>query len=277
MKQIFSNSDEVIHLFAQQVQHYAANSSRNIYFYDNKIYSYGSHYLLGEFIDKETILINDKGYSVTTSKHISSLSCATTQYEQFYTTKTNLDYVLTNFKYLFEKWIKARKPLKYSSEINNTFEKLNEYIKYTGKKCKRDEAYIEIKKIHKAVNNKDIKELETYRKNKAKRDRLKIKKEFTNKLKDFNNYKINSIRLKNNDKDFLRVSKCGKFVETTQNIKVDVKEAQTLYKMILAGKDIKGYKIGYYTVISLNGFLKIGCHNIDTENMHKIGKQIIKN
>lgn len=275
MKQIFSSSDEVIHLFAQQVQHYGANSSRNIYFYDNKIYSYGSHYLLGEFIDKETILINDKGYSVTTSKHISSLKCATNQYRQFYTTQTNLDIVLNDFKYLFTKWIKARKPLIYSSEINYTFDKLNEYIKYTKKKCKRDQRYLEIKKIHKAVNNNNINELETYRKNKAKRDRLKLKKEFTNKLKEFNNYKINSIRLKNNDKDFLRVSKCGQFVETTQNVKIEIKEAKILYKMILADKDIRGYKIGYYTVIGLNGVLKVGCHNIDKNNMHQIGKQII--
>ena len=45
--------------------------------------------------------------------------------------------------------------------------------------------------------------------------------------------------------------------------------------MIISDKDIKGYKIGYYTVIGLNGTLKIGCHNIDTNNMHEIGKKII--
>lgn len=274
MKKIFSNTDDVIHLFAQQVQHYGANTSRNIYFYDDKIYSYGSHYLLGEFIDKKTILINDKGYSVTTSKHIYSLKYATSQYKQFYTTQTDLENVLNSFKELFKKWLKARKPLKYSSEINFTFDKLNEFIKHTNKKCKTDKRYIEIRKIHKAVNSSDIKELETYRKNKAKRERLKLKKEFTNKLKEFNNYKINSIRLKQNENDYLRVSKCGGFVETTQNVKIEVKEAKTLYKMIISDKDIKGYKIGYYTVIGLNGTLKIGCHNIDTNSMHEIGKKI---
>lgn len=274
MKKIFSNTDDVIHLFAQQVQHYGANTSRNIYFYDDKIYSYGSHYLLGEFIDKKTILINDKGYSVTTSKHIYSLKYATSQYKQFYTTQTDLENVLNSFKELFKKWLKARKPLKYSSEINFTFDKLNEFIKHTNKKCKTDKRYIEIRKIHKAVNSSDIKELETYRKNKAKRERLKLKKEFTNKLKEFNNYKINSIRLNQNENDYLRVSKCGGFVETTQNVKIEVKEAKTLYKMIISDKEIKGYKIGYYTVIGLNGTLKIGCHNIDTNSMHEIGKKI---
>ena len=76
MKKVYSNSNEVMHLFAQQSQSEARSSSNNVYFetpyidnrpYGSKIYSYGRHYLLGEFIDNNTIFINDDGYSVTTS------------------------------------------------------------------------------------------------------------------------------------------------------------------------------------------------------------------
>ena len=63
MKKIFKNTDEVIHVFAQRSQNEGSNQSRSIFFYGDKIYSYGHHYLLGEFIDLDTILINDKGYS----------------------------------------------------------------------------------------------------------------------------------------------------------------------------------------------------------------------
>ena len=73
MKKVFQNTSEVVHVFAQQTQSEGRNQSSSIYFRDNKIYSYGSHYLLGEFINNETIIINDFGYSVTTSKHISEL------------------------------------------------------------------------------------------------------------------------------------------------------------------------------------------------------------
>ena len=60
-------------------------------FRDNKIYSYGSHYLLGEFIDDETIIINNEGYSVTTSKHIGLLINATRDKRQFLKLKQTLN------------------------------------------------------------------------------------------------------------------------------------------------------------------------------------------
>ncbi len=37
-------------------------------------------------------------------------------------------------------------------------------------------------------------------------------------------------------------------------------------------KDIKGYNIEGYTVISLNGTLKIGCHNINMDSVKRLDK-----
>lgn len=91
-------------------------------------------------------------------------------------------------------------------------------------------------------------------------------------LVKFYSYETDYIK---NDEDFLRLSKEGQKVETSQGVEVAVNEAQLLYKMILSNKDIKGHKIGNYTVISINGTLKVGCHNINIESMHKVGKQLI--
>ena len=283
MKTVFSKADDVFHVFAQQTQTDAKNTSRNVFTrrsnydlnYADEIYSYGHHYLLGKFIDKDAILINDRGYSVTTSKHISGIRYATRQYRQFYTTKTDLDLVHGQIKYLFNKWAKARKPILYSSEINNLFNSLNEYIDYRKLKIKRNPKYTEIKKIHKAVNNNDTQALEKYRKNKAAREKAALKKKLNKALEKFYNYEIYTVRLGQN-KDYLRLSKCGKYVETTQGVKVSLKSAKLLYLMIKQGKDIKGHKIDNYTVISINGALKIGFHNIDTNSVKKIGEQIIK-
>ena len=55
---------------------------------------------------------------------------------------------------------------------------------------------------------------------------------------------------------------------------VPVKEAKILYLRIKAGKDVKGFKIGYYTVISINGTLKIGCHNIEKNEMDRLAKMM---
>ncbi len=76
MKTVFTNS-EIVHAFNLQDQPNGRTLNGSMYFEYKKIYSYGSHYLLGEFIDNNTIIINNKGYSVTTSKHISLLTNAT--------------------------------------------------------------------------------------------------------------------------------------------------------------------------------------------------------
>lgn len=280
MKTVF-NTDEAIHVFAQQSQTDIKNQSRNIFCkrsnceldYADEIYSYGHHYLLGKFIDNNTILINDKGYSVTTSKHISKLSYATYQYRQFFTTETDLKYVLNSCKELYNKWSKARKPQMYSSQISRLFKKLNEYLEYTKQKVKRSKEYREIKKIHDIVVNSSNNDLEKFRKNQQKAIRIKERKEFNKKLNEFFNHKTNYVKIGKNE-DYLRLSKDKTQVETTQGVKIGIGCANALYNLIEKEKDIKGYKIGYYTVIGLNGTLKIGCHNINKKNMHQIGKEI---
>lgn len=52
----------------------------------------------------------------------------------------------------------------------------------------------------------------------------------------------------------------GNEVQTNGHARVPVVDAKRLWKLIKAGKDIKGIKVGMYTVISMNGTLQIGCH-----------------
>ena len=67
MKTVFTNS-EIVHAFNLQDQPHGRTSNGSMYFRDNKIYSYGSHYLLGEFIDDETIIIEDSVVGVNAGK-----------------------------------------------------------------------------------------------------------------------------------------------------------------------------------------------------------------
>jgi hypothetical protein len=51
--------------------------SGNIFYYKNKIYSYGEHYLMAMLIDinnTKTCLLNDAGYSVSTARHTEFVS-----------------------------------------------------------------------------------------------------------------------------------------------------------------------------------------------------------
>jgi hypothetical protein len=49
MKTVFSNAQDCVHAFAQRQT--PQGRSGNVFFYGDKIYSYGYHYLLAEFID----------------------------------------------------------------------------------------------------------------------------------------------------------------------------------------------------------------------------------
>jgi hypothetical protein len=275
MKTVFSNAQDCVHAFAQRQSSRGRASS--IFFEYDKIYSYGYHYLLGEFIDDNTILINDKGYSNTTSKHISYLIGGTRQYKQFFTTRCDIDLVHKQVLSLKDKLATARKPENYINEILYLWATLNEYIHYTkNKNTPKDVRYKEIKKIVKAIQDKPQEYKQTLAEAKKKQELAKKRKEqkqIKETLSKFYNYEVHSFRI--GDTDYLRLSKDGSNVETSQYVKVSVDEARTLYKAICNGIDIRGHRISNYTVNSINGTLKIGCHNINMESVHKVGKQLI--
>ena len=281
MKTVFSSPTDVIHLFAQKSQDHA--KCNNVFFYGSKIYSYGYHYLMGEFITNKNgdlaIMINNKGYSNTTAKHVSKLASATRQYKQFYTMYCDSKQVLQELESLLQKLGKAKKPQKYISEALNILEHFNEFLEWFGRPydsfSKENLKKIrKIEKLFKAAPGKGS--AEQYAKKKAAAQKASDKKDFLKSLQKFQNFEINYISHNSfNNEDYLRINEQSGNIETSQGVKVSIKEAQTLYRMIKAGKDIKGLRISNYTVISLNGVLHIGCHRINRKNMEEIGEKII--
>jgi hypothetical protein len=281
MKKVFNKSSDVIHLFAQRTQSEA--KCGNCFFDNpNKIYSYGHHYLLGEFITNEAgqlaIMINDRGYSVTTSKHISEIRSATRQYRQFYTTYCEPYQVLQKLENLINAFQKAKKPEMYIQKAEGLYHSFCEYLQWKGEHITD---FLEINAAIEVFRTKDVK---TYLAEKAevlKASELKKKKEQAKRvkkaLKDFFEYKADMVY--NSDEDFCRLSQDGAFVQTSQRINIPVKQAAILYKMIVEKKDIKGFQLqgqySTYTVIGLNGVLKIGCHKINKKNMSKIGAALL--
>ena len=281
MKTVFNNPHDVIHLFAQQTQPHAKSS--NVFFYNDKIYSYGRHYLLASFIENKkgvkAILINDSGYSRTTSKHISVMVQASRQYRQFYRTHTDKKIILETLESLKKSILKAKKPFLYSTQAQHLEKKYLEFCEFTGQKADK-----ELKKAFLFFHNKVEEMGEIYQKEIEKAEKARIKAEKARikaeRIKDaenldkFMSYEIDYCRFYSED-DFIRISQDGQFIETSQRVKIPIESAKILYKMIQSGKDIKGYQIEDYTVISLNGTLKIGCHRINVKNTHETGQKII--
>lgn len=279
MKTIFSNS-ELVHTFAQRTQDEGKTANSSLFFKGNKIYSYGYHYLLGEFINDTTILINNKGYSSTTAKHTSMLLSATSQFTQIFVPidrneKIDIKYIKNQIETSSKSIINARKKEMYSSAIIQLFEKTETFLKqYNYKKELKSDDFKQAKKIYKAIKKDESKYIEDA-KERLQKETKREEVKFQNDLKKFFNYEIDYIFKKNLREDFLRISLDKTQIETTQSVKVSIEEAKNLYKMIEQGKDIKGVKIANYMVLSLNGVLKIGCHQINVKNMHEIG-QLIK-
>lgn len=273
MKTVFSNR-ELTHVYAQQTQEQGRSGS--MFFYGAKIYSYGYHYLLGEFIDNETILINDTGYSNTTSKHISMLIDATSHKRQFFITKTDLTKVHDTITSYLQKLPKARnKKGYYLKETFNLFKSFNKYLEYTKTKTKvsKLKEYKEIKKIVQRLETEKetiLKEVAEISKRKAQREKEKQKEQ----IRLWRNHEIRYINKLS--QSLLRLSLDKNQVETSGGVNIETKKAKVLYKLIEAGKDIKGFKLDYYTVIGIqDNTLKIGCHNIPLKEVETIGKQII--
>jgi hypothetical protein len=170
----------------------------------------------------------------------------------------------------------AKKPEKYVTEIINSFETLESHLKEFKKvNILKGEEFKEIKKIYSALKKDEGKYLEQA-KARGKKEKEKALKIFNEKLKKFMSYEVD--RLYGNIKeDYLRISQDGTKVETTQSVKIDVEDARNLYRMIKAGKDIAGERIGSYRVSSLNGHLVVGCHRINVKNMHEIGAKLLTN
>ena len=123
---------ETVKTYLQQEKTHG--QSANVFFEYSRIYSYGYHYLLGKFIDDDLLIINDTGYSATTSKHIHLLRDTANEMNitNFSTSNVDLISVYNEIKYLEGKLHKARKPNIWYNRINNLYIKWYDYTKKYG-------------------------------------------------------------------------------------------------------------------------------------------------
>lgn len=285
MKKVFSSHSEVCHVFAQNSQN--EGSANNVFFEGNRLYSYGYHYVLAEFLNNDVVFLNNSGYSSSTWKHIGHAMSALSNKTIIYYSST-FGAVANEIKKNIRKLANARKPEIY---INNILRHWSNYeaqskildpiLKnrdnhYNGYQFalidKRKAGYKSILRIVNQVKNnvsdyKEVLKVEALKK--LKKRRKEENKRLKENLLKFNSRKIHYF---SSEYAYLRINPNSQNIETSQGANVPIKEAKILFKMIQAKKDIKGFKIGYYTVISINGSLKIGCHNIDMSSVNEIGK-----
>jgi hypothetical protein len=259
------------HLFATQSQIEAYTPSRNLYFYDKSIYSYGSHFCIAKFVDSKTLLFTERGYSNTTAKHISVVYYATSHIDKIYCANPNASHVdnfnywLSNAEQLTQKLSRANKPEIYISQLQQIENKAKIYANYFNiaipetlqtvlKVTTKAEilAYME--------NKKELIAAEKLRKEKE------LKKEHTTNLKKWRNFEI--VRLYQRDGfDYLRVNYDN--FETSQGVKIPLEIGLRLYKN-LANVKVNDKFLEYTVNEITKNYIGIGCHKITFKEINNI-------
>lgn len=272
MKQTFSSNQEVCHVWASQSQD--CGNAGNISFSGDVIYSYST--VMGRIMG-DVVLLNRSHYSVTTSTHQGLMAAAVGHLKSFNVVsctpnheKNVVDYakrIKDSFGCYFR--AKSRKHLIFD-ENHELYRELLEYCKHfkisppNVKGCilaVTDNA-VELQKKRYDKENRQEKATIKNDVEAAKLDWLACKSNNTFVTVGGKSYYFDGVLLRAN----------GTEVETSGGAKVPLKEARILYKAIKAGKPVHGFKVGYYTVTSLNGSLKIGCHTISLKEVDRFAK-----
>lgn len=141
MQTVFTNS-ECAHIWSTQSQDHGTTSNGNLYFNNDTIYSYGSHFPIARFIDSDTVLFTTKHYSMTTNQHMSLVWQAIPRYIKIFYVPyiENINYYhIENIKYIaseVSEYIRKGTYSRQNCQSNywqyaiNEIDKLHEYAKY---------------------------------------------------------------------------------------------------------------------------------------------------
>lgn len=293
MKKVFSSHSQLCHVWAQQTQS-EGRASRMFFTNTTDIYSYGYHYLAAKVHTvkgKKFALVRSDAYSNSTAKHLNEIRHSLHGLmPQFNVSGSNA----INDPKLAVKDLdsnaqtsvaRALKRVKVESEesiayeferIREKFTLANKLRKILGlaekfpKKSQLDavEKHLKfrLKRYHELNTPEMIQKRELEREKRKAKAEEKLKEKLAHDIAGWRDFTFNSMySLYSLPNVLLRVR--GETVETSRGASVPLKEARTLLRAIVAGKNVKGLTVGHFTLISVTDIgndklIKIGCHNI---------------
>jgi hypothetical protein len=296
IKRVFGSSDQVMHLWANQSQ----DSARcdNVFFEGNKIYSYGYHYELGRIVtynDKTVALINERGYSVATSKHIRHAKSAAshlivigyTNFDEDIETMVRqalledqgalVDELMGHFsRNKFYSWSgdKLQYAGNYLSERVQEFNQKCHALNHSKYALNPDQTYIELYNEHIERRLARQKELESPEAE-LKREKARQAKEARELLKQSDTIERwrrgeynGSLNIQT---PLLRIVQDE--VQTSRGASVSLKSALRLYSRIKADKTLKDQQIDHFKFNRYNpsnDTIVIGCHTIQWSEVEQV-------
>lgn len=301
MKTVFSNH-ELPHIWARQTQQNGRSGS--MFFEGTKIYSYGRHFCMANIIKPGIVLFTDRTYSVSTAKHLSQTHGAVSHME-FITVPhpenenlfDNLNAWVNRIKSQIEDIENPRKRPQTKEaakgELSNLVRNIERFFEVTGQSANKKSKYESEENTRKefllyfdvAKNLQALPELKAKLERKAKAEKKAQEKRDAERraerLKDLLQWRAGSKRniyggRFDGEPVYLRATRNSinlpDEIQTSRGASVSYNAGKLLFQAIQAGRDVKGYDIDGYTVISVNGTLKIGCHEIDMKEVNRFAK-----
>jgi hypothetical protein len=268
--------ENVAHLFANQLQDEARTQTNNLFFYNDKIYSYGHHFCIAKHYNG-ILLFTERGYSKTTSKHINHVRNASSHKERVFcaypdgTHEKNFTFWTNEAVFNIDKLKRANKPVIYLNNLDTIKNKAERYANFFNIEIPHQlKKALEI--TEKAQISEYLEQKEAYIKAEKERKEKQAKKEHARALKKWRNFESYSLYLRDGF-DYLRYNKEKQRFETSQRIEIPLQIGLKLYDKIKNG--IKFEKILDYSVTEINKtFIQVGCHKITIKEINTIIKNI---
>ena len=289
MKKVL-NADNVAHTWANQQQDEARTPNNSFYFYNNTIYSYGSHFPIAKHATNSkgetAILFTTRSYSMTTSKHIALVKQSIPNREIIIYCNNPENSANENILYwnrlidnIYTSLAKAKKPEKYLLELSQLKYQLEKYCNFMEVEIP-EAISLKLEITSKAEIVEIVAKeqaLKTEQEAKKAKEQQKYNKEQIKKFRNFERFNplINF--------SCLRYNKATQRIETSQRIEIPVKLALVFYKAIKTALNTKelnteildNLKILDYKVKNLQKeFIEIGCHKIEMKEINKIAKSL---
>lgn len=291
MKKIVSQS-EVAHFWANKTQSEATSPNRTFYFIGDTIYSYGRHFAIAKHvanrIGEKAIFFTCRGYSNTTSKHISIASRASSHLKSITVPypdsepESNFNYWLSAIKVLGNSLQKARKPGIYLNQIIELYGQAKEYAAFL-----EIEVPAELVNAGSAENRDDF--LEAMKKEaeilaeRQRKEAVDAANRFKKSLAKWREFDTQSSYVNSNRTgyDYLRFNKKTNTVETSQGVQIPAQIAKQFYKVVLdtifhGGCDNCNMRLmDHYSVTQINKqFVRVGCHTITIKEIKSLTKKL---
>ena len=277
MKKVFSSHSELAHVWANQLQYEGRASS--MFFYGPVIYSYGYHYEIARYIEtpngQKVCFINSNGYSSSTAKHTRHVTHAIpagipvfhvpfVRSSYYYGRSSQgisvenisgiVDALLVECKNFIFDQLKARTNSYPFNQAAGKYHDIEQICGLFGIEIpNRPENWEKAR-----IKSEYLRDTAVERQTAKQQREIEKQKELLEKwLRHEYNGQLYNIPV------HLRVSTDGQLVETTKGAKVELASALRLLAKLRSNTDVKGEKIGGFTLIENTlDHVKIGCHTI---------------